>query len=202
MHLLSVHFNRQHHSFLVSYRPLFMRDMACGGPYFSKLLLNAIYFGASKFSSRLEVRSNPKDPSSAGWAYRQRSKDLLVPALDKSNITTVQALLILTNSLFAMGQEKQTAWLYAGMAVRMIIDLGMHVEDSSIFKTHRLSFDEVEIRRRVFWAGYGKPEAKRSLEIDLTRSGSCRQNPVPLPRPSSDPASGNMQSPINVFRSV
>ncbi|KAL9044852.1 MAG: hypothetical protein Q9214_002041 [Letrouitia sp. 1 TL-2023] len=123
MHLLSVHFNRQHHSFLVSYRPLFMRDMAHGGPYFSKLLLNAIYFGASKFSPRIDVRSDPDDPRSAGSIFRHRTKELLMPALERSDITTVQALLILTNSLFAMGQEKSTAWMYAGIAVRMIIDL-------------------------------------------------------------------------------
>jgi hypothetical protein len=43
MHLLDLHWNRQHHSFLLTYRPAFMRDMACGGPYFSKILLNAIY---------------------------------------------------------------------------------------------------------------------------------------------------------------
>ena len=51
-HLLSLHWNRQHHSFLITYRPAFMRDMACKGPNFSKLLINAIFFSASKFSPR------------------------------------------------------------------------------------------------------------------------------------------------------
>lgn len=41
-HLLELHFNRQHHAFCITYRPAFMRDMASGGPYFSKLLLNAV----------------------------------------------------------------------------------------------------------------------------------------------------------------
>ncbi|KXH57376.1 fungal specific transcription factor [Colletotrichum salicis] len=67
MHLLSLHWNRQHHSFLLTYRPAFMRDMACNGPYFSKILLNAIYFGASKFSPRREVRRDPNDVRTAGW---------------------------------------------------------------------------------------------------------------------------------------
>ena len=55
MHLLSIHWNRQHHSFFVSYRPAFTQDMACNGPYFSKLLLNTIYFCASKHSDRPEM---------------------------------------------------------------------------------------------------------------------------------------------------
>jgi hypothetical protein len=31
-------------------------------------------------------------------------------------------------SLFALGDERSAAWLYAGTAFRMIIDLGMHVD--------------------------------------------------------------------------
>ncbi|KAL4867583.1 hypothetical protein BDV12DRAFT_186631 [Aspergillus spectabilis] len=151
MHLLSLHWNRQHHSFLITYRPAFMRDMACNGPYFSKLLLNAIYFGAAKFSPRLEVRKDPNDVRTAGWRYRERVRELLVGALDYSDITTIQALLIMTNSLFALGDERSAAWLYAGLAFRMLTDLGMHVDLTSM---HRFSDEDLEIRRRVFWAAF------------------------------------------------
>lgn len=110
-HLLSLHWNRQHHSFLITYRPAFMRDMACGGPYFSPLLLNAIFFGASKFSSRPEVRRDPNDVRTAGWVFRQRVRDLLGGELDQSKITTIQALLVMASSLFALGDERSAAWL-------------------------------------------------------------------------------------------
>ncbi|KAM5359887.1 hypothetical protein ACJZ2D_014142 [Fusarium nematophilum] len=133
MHLLSLHWNRQHHSFLITYRPAFMRDMACNGPYFSKLLLNAIYFGASKFSPRLEVRKDPNDVRTAGWRYRER------------------ALLQMTNSLFALGDERSAAWLYSGLAFRMLTDLGIHVDLTS---TQRFSDEDLEIRRRVFWGAF------------------------------------------------
>lgn len=156
MHLLSLHWNRQHHSFLITYRPAFMRDMACNGPYFSKILLNAIYFGASKFSTRPEVRRDPNDARTAGWLYRQRVKDLLGRALDRSEITTIQALLIMTSSLFALGDERSAAWLYAGTAFRMIIDLGLHVDAPMLFNAHRLSSEDIEIRRRVFWGAFGR----------------------------------------------
>lgn len=155
MHLLSCHWNRQHHSYLITYRPAFMRDMACQGPYFSKLLLNAIYFGASKFSSRVEVRSDPADVRTSGWAFRQRVKELLASALEKSEVTTIQALLVMTCSLFALGEEKSAAWMYAGMAFRMMVDLGMHIEGSSPFTSSQLSDEDLEIRRRVFWAAFG-----------------------------------------------
>lgn len=154
MHLLSLHWNRQHHSFLITYRPAFMRDMATGGPYFSKLLLNAIYFGASKFSNRPEVRRDPDDVRTAGWTFRQRVKELLGGALDRSEITTIQALLVMTSSLFALGDERSAAWLYAGTAFRMIIDLGMHVDATMLRNMRRLSDEDIEIRRRVFWGAF------------------------------------------------
>ncbi|KAJ3527435.1 hypothetical protein NM208_g10701 [Fusarium decemcellulare] len=151
MHLLSLHWNRQHHSFLITYRPAFMRDMACNGPYFSKLLLNAIYFGSSKFSPRLQVRKDPNDVRTAGWKYRERVRELLGGSLDRSHITTIQALLVMTNSLFALGDERSAAWLYAGLAFRMLIDLGLHVD---LTNSHPFSDEDLEIRRRVFWGAF------------------------------------------------
>ena len=154
LHLLHLHWNRQHHSFLVTYRPAFMRDMACNGPYFSKILLNAIYYGASKFSSRLELRKDPSDVRTAGWQFRNRVRDLLGEALDHSEITTIQALLQMSNSLFALGDEQSAAWVYAGTAFRMLIDLGLHVDAAIQPNVHRLSDEDLEVRRRVYWAAF------------------------------------------------
>ena len=130
-----------------------MRDMACNGPYFSKLLLNAIYFGASKFSPRLEVRRDADDVRTAGWRFRERVREQLGSSLDRSDVTTIQALLVMTNSLFALGDERSAAWLYSGLAFRMLIDLGMHVDLST---TGRFSDEDLEIRRRVFWGAFGE----------------------------------------------
>ncbi|KAI1337748.1 fungal-specific transcription factor domain-containing protein [Xylariaceae sp. FL0016] len=155
MHLLRLHWNRQHHSFLITYRPAFMRDMACNGPYFSKLLLNAIYFGASRFSPHTEVRKNVKDVRTAGWKFRERVRELLGSALDRSEITTIQALLIMTSSLFALGDERDAAWLYSGLAFRMITDLGLHVDvRRSRMSSHKFTDEDLEIRSRVYWGAF------------------------------------------------
>ncbi|OJJ68355.1 hypothetical protein ASPBRDRAFT_33628 [Aspergillus brasiliensis CBS 101740] len=180
MHLLSLHWNRQHHSFLITHRPTFMRDMATNGPYFSKLLLNAIYFGASKFSNRLEVRRDPDDARTAGWTFRMRVRELLGSALDRSEITTIQALLVMTSSLFALGDERSAAWLYSGTAFRMIIDLGMHVDATMLPNMRRLSPEDLEIRRRVFWGAFvvdkiqslyqGRPASLQSFDTKVLLS--------------------------------
>ncbi|KAG4443078.1 hypothetical protein IFR05_001404 [Cadophora sp. M221] len=124
MHLLSLHWNRQHHSHLITYRPAFTRDMASKGPYFSKLLLNAIYFGSCKFSPREDVKGMHTQ-------FRQRVRELLGGALDKSEITTIQAMLVMTNSLFAL-------------------DLGAHLDS----QTPKTTEEDLEIRRRVFWGAF------------------------------------------------
>ncbi|CZT52600.1 related to pathway-specific regulatory protein nit-4 [Rhynchosporium secalis] len=143
MHLLTLHWNRQHHSHLITYRPAFMRDMAGGGTYFSKLLLNAIYFGSCKFSPREEVKNLHAQ-------FRQRVRELLGVALDKSDITTIQAMLVMTNSLFALGDERSAAWIYAGIAFRMLIDLGTHLDNHG----PKFTEEDMEIRRRVFWGAF------------------------------------------------
>lgn len=187
MHLLNLHWNRQHHSFNISYRPAFMRDMACSGPYFSKLLLNALYFGASKFSPRLEVRRDPNDVRTAGWEYRERVRKLLGSALDRSDVTTIQALLIMSNSLFALGDERSAAWLYAGLAFRMIIDLGMHVELPEMRTMRKFTDEDLEIRRRVFWAAFStfiqlSLARLKGSDPPLTEVCSCRQDAESLSR--------------------
>lgn len=197
MHLLSLHWNRQHHSFLITYRPAFMRDMACNGPYFSKLLLNAIYFGASKFSPRLEVRKDPDDVRTAGWKYRERVRDLLGRCLDKSEITTIQALLVMANSLFALGSERSAAWIYSGLAFRMITDLGMHSEASTSNDVLGLTDEDVEIRRRVFWGAFGML-TNGPPNVHVADAHSRRQDSESLSRSTAIHTEGRCRCPYRI----
>lgn len=150
MELLSIYWSRQLYTAQIIYRPLFMRDMACGGPYFSKLLLNAIFFAVSKHCTRLEIRSDPDDITTAGYRYRQRFSELLRDTFDKSEITTIQALLIMSNALFSRCDERSLSWLYAGNAFNMIIDLGFHILPAAC----SLPIEELELRRRILWGAY------------------------------------------------
>jgi hypothetical protein len=69
MHLLDLHWNRQHHTYHLTYRPAFMRDLAESGPYCSEFLLNAVFGCSSKFSERIEVREDPERPETAGKRF-------------------------------------------------------------------------------------------------------------------------------------
>lgn len=161
MHLLSIYWSRQLYTAQIIYRPAFMRDMACEGPYFSKLLLNAIFFVVSKHCDRPELRSDPNDITTAGWKFRQRFTQLLRDCFDKSEITTLQALLIMSNALFSRCDERSLSWLYAGNAFNMFIDLGLHVLPA----VDSIPAEELEIRKRVLWGAY--------CELSLPHTGYC-----------------------------
>ncbi|KAE8421371.1 fungal-specific transcription factor domain-containing protein [Aspergillus pseudocaelatus] len=179
MHLLSLYWDRQLDVGAVVYRPVFMKDMACSGPYFSKLLLNAIYFTASKYSPRLEVRDNKSDPLSVGRMFRRRITQLLNDHITRSEITTIQALLLVASSLFSWCDEKSLAWLYSGMAINMITDLGIQMDNGIYRKGHSLSPEEAEVRRRVFWGAYGK--APPSLSLYQGRPVRLRETDSAIP---------------------
>ena len=151
--LLSVFWIRSNSLFMLVYRPVFMRDWADGGPYFSKLLLNAIYFNASRYITDSRYGATG---SKLGERFRKRFKDLLGASYDRSRITTMQALLLVAVSLSAVGKDRSLAWLYSGMAFRMMFDLGLHTSNPDSMRGRQLSQEDLESNRRLFWSAFGK----------------------------------------------
>ncbi|KAF9888596.1 hypothetical protein FE257_008528 [Aspergillus nanangensis] len=151
IHLLNLHWSRQHHTFLLTYRPAIMRDLQEDGPHCSKFLIQAIFACSSKFSPLLEVRDNPSNASTAGARFFRRCDQLLAEEglLIRPTVPTVIGLLLLGSSYNARG-ETSKAWLYTGYALRMVYDLGLHLDPQ---ETTDMA-EEIEIRRRVFWGAF------------------------------------------------
>lgn len=151
MHLLNLHWNRQHHTFLLTYRPAFMRDLVHGGPYCSKFLLNAIFACASKYSDRIELRDDPSNPLTAGARFHRRCDELLAqePPWGRSSIPTVVGFLLLGSTYISRG-EVSKGWSYTGFAMRMAFDLGLHLD----CRKPGMSAEDVEIRKRVYWGAF------------------------------------------------
>lgn len=147
-HLHDLHWNRQHHGFLLTYRPAYMRDLVSGGLHWSKFLSNAIFASASKYSTRPEVRDDPLDPCTSGGRFMRRCDALLAEEspLEVSSIPTVIGLMLLGTTYFSRG-EVSKGWKYCGLAIRMVFDLGLHLD----CERPGLSPEDVEISRRVFW---------------------------------------------------
>ena len=133
-----------------------MRDMAYRGHYFNDLLLNVIMFVAVKYVLA-QTRADSRVGSCVNaTTFRQTAEDMLYRAdthlLTKSTVTTIQALLLMANTLFAWCDERSLSWHYLGIAISMIIDLGIHTMNSAFYQ--RGSAEDLEIGRRIFWAAY------------------------------------------------
>ncbi|KAF2644935.1 hypothetical protein P280DRAFT_390513 [Massarina eburnea CBS 473.64] len=154
MKMLAVFWTRQHATGSIVYRPCFMRDMASKGPYFSSLLLNAILFVAAKGLPPVDGM----DICHRGVPWRQKiERELYDPEaqlLCKSRVTTIQALLLFSDALFSWFDERSLSWHYLGIAINMIIDLGLHTQNATTASGVDRSSEELETHRRVFWAAY------------------------------------------------
>ncbi|KAH8690326.1 fungal-specific transcription factor domain-containing protein [Talaromyces proteolyticus] len=141
--LLQLHWSWIAPMFMWVYRPAFMRDMLTGGQYFSQLLLLIICAHSSRFQG-----------TSIGEILIYRARLLLGKEIQKpSSIPTVQALLQLSARDLAFGSISQ-AWLYSGMAFRMVSDLGLHHYSGRVVQLGHLTAEDLEIRRRLFWSCY------------------------------------------------
>lgn len=118
-------------------------DMAMAGPYYSPFLLTVLCAHAARF-----------DDSRLSDALISRARLLLGNEIHQaSSIPTAQALLQLSARDLAYGSISQ-AWLYSGMAFRMVSDLGLHHSTGRIAKVGGLHPQDLEIRRRLFWSCY------------------------------------------------
>jgi hypothetical protein len=154
--LLRAFWNRQHYTGSIVYRPAFMRDMAHRGRYFNDLLLNVIVFVAIKYAPVQARAGSDVDSCVNAATFRRTAEDMLYRAdthlLTKSSVTTIQALLLMANTLFAWCDEQSLSWQYLGIAINMIMDLGIHTTNSTFYQ--RGSAEDLEIGRRMFWAAY------------------------------------------------
>ncbi|KEF51709.1 uncharacterized protein A1O9_12344 [Exophiala aquamarina CBS 119918] len=87
-----------------------------------------------------------------GMAFSKRFKTLVVEYIDLPSMPTVVALLICGTCFVPYGKQN-AGWVFCGMAYRMMMDLGYHL---NIPKTpeERAKFGlsvktDIEIRRRV-----------------------------------------------------
>ncbi|GKZ27612.1 hypothetical protein AbraIFM66951_005606 [Aspergillus brasiliensis] len=121
--------------------------------YFSPLLLNAILACGSRHSDEVAIRSDPDDPNTAGRLFLEKAEVLLYYDLKRPNITTLQSLVIMATAYVAMGAEA-AGWLHQGMASRLAQDMGLNLDSVLLRSSANLSMEDVDLRRRVYWALY------------------------------------------------
>ncbi|CZR57489.1 uncharacterized protein PAC_07378 [Phialocephala subalpina] len=185
-HLLDLHWNSQHFSFLLSYRPVITDSLINKGSYCNRLLLNAIYYSSSLHSNLPSLRSDPSDPSTTGLQFYQRFKQLLPEYIDKASIPTAVALLLCGASLVSHGKQS-AGWILCGTAYRHLIDLGCHlsiqIQDQPTTKSTKSTKSKEmvitnEMKRRLYWGAY-MTDKFQSLYLGRTPVLKGRDTRVP-----------------------
>lgn len=95
-HLLDLYFVWDNPWFQVVDEALFRDSKSKKGRYYSPLLLHCILACGSRYSDRVEARSDPNDANTAGRPFLDTIEALLQDELKRPNITTIQSLAILS----------------------------------------------------------------------------------------------------------
>ncbi|CAO3609434.1 unnamed protein product [Mucor hiemalis] len=140
-----------YHSCFLAYQIVDKEEFALQCKSTSKtdlLLVNSINAWMSKHSYIYHFCDNSKDRTTVGEAYFNRARQLLRARFDKSNSTTIHALLNMY--MYQLNCERSTlAYLYIGLAIRMAQDLKLHKK--------RYMVDDLRQReknKRLWWSAY------------------------------------------------
>ncbi|KAL4873839.1 hypothetical protein BDV12DRAFT_182162 [Aspergillus spectabilis] len=137
------------------YRPAFTRDMKLNGPYYSDALLNAVLSHSVRWCKSEPSIAAILESYEGGTIFSHRAVTGLYDSLKNGyvGIPTIQTLLLLSARECGHGNRSQ-AWLYSGMAFRMLDDLGITIDSRKYSDSAQLSDEDIEIRNRLFWSCY------------------------------------------------
>ncbi|KAM0217778.1 hypothetical protein ACHAPA_001352 [Fusarium lateritium] len=189
-YLLNVHWCWIQPLFNFIYRPAFTRDMQSMGPYYSHTLLNAMLSHSIRWGKSDPSTKQLLDQSYDGGAvFAKHARSMLFDELSKGvcTIPTVQTLLLLSAGECGHGNTAQ-AWIYSGIAFRLIDHLGICVDGQRYPGSVHLTDEEVEIRHRLYWSCYFWDKI---ISLYLGRSPSLQHTLVSPPQIIMDDSAEN-----------
>ncbi|OAX83450.1 hypothetical protein ACJ72_02183, partial [Emergomyces africanus] len=179
-YLLDSHWCWIHPLFNFVYRPAFTRDMKMNGPYFSEILLNAILSHSMRWCKDEPKVAHHINAFDGGKQFFELACSGLFNTLKEGNgqIPIVQSLLLLSAQECGRGNKTQ-AWLYSGMAFRLVEDLGITIDSRKYSGSVQFSDEDIEIRNRLFWSCYFWDKL---VSLYFGRSPIIQDTPVSPPR--------------------
>lgn len=92
-------------------------------------------------------------PSPLSEFFAMRARVLLDVDMDSPSVATVQALVLMSAHEAAYMRDAR-GWLYSGMALRLAVDLGLHLKTDSYVRNGTMSPQEAITRRITFWGTF------------------------------------------------
>lgn len=159
--LIQTYFEHIHPYTPMIHHPTFIQQMESPNGAPSILLLNTIFAVSARWSNHPSIQQPPSSsppgspvnstgsPSDAGQVFYRRALALLDDFVDIPRVSTVQALILIIRYQEQVRRPGSffRPWLYLGIAMRMVSDLGLN-KSSAKWKIEPW---EAETRRRTFW---------------------------------------------------
>ena len=177
-HLLKIYFCWEDPSIHCVNEIVFWRERAkckatgCASNLYSEFLTNVM----CAVSASMTSRQCPSLPQPLPEFFAARAKALLNVEMVAPTISTVQSFVILS-AVEALLCRDASGWLFSGMAVRLAVDLGLHLDLQSYVDAGVIDHEEAVIRSTVFWGAFvhdrmwsvyvGRPVALEDKHITL-----------------------------------
>jgi hypothetical protein len=154
-HLLGLYWRWQNSWQYMIPQYLFLQDLHItkNSRFCTPLLLSAMLALASRYSDRLEVRTDFNDPNTAGLTFFTAAQAMLQHELEAPKTSTIQATVLIGLYITATDKES-TGWLYAGQASRMAFNLGLHLDCSKYVRQGLISPEDAFARNVTWWGVY------------------------------------------------
>lgn len=154
-HLLDLFWRWQNSWQYLVPRESFLRDLYVerSSRFCTPLLLTAIFALSSRYSDRVEVRTDPNDPNTAGNLFAAQAKSMLWCECEAPTTSTVQAAGLLALQSCSVDKES-LGWTFCGMAIRMAFNLGLHLDCSEHVVRGMIRADDAEARTVTWWGVY------------------------------------------------
>jgi hypothetical protein len=149
-YLLGLFWNCHNDTIHLVHRFSFYEDQERGGQFYSTFLHLCMLAMGLRYAdkNRSDVtRLLTRDGSSSSILHEKARQMAKLELEQPGAITAIQAFLTLADLECCSGKD-DTGWMFAGMAFRLLFDVGLHVVPESM----RLSEKEGEIRHMVLWA--------------------------------------------------
>ncbi|KAF9182333.1 hypothetical protein BGZ50_004977 [Haplosporangium sp. Z 11] len=166
-HLVDTYFTYRYPIWPIVHKTIFLNQLHDPNSTPSLLLLNALFAYASRYSNWQVLRSDPDKPETAGKLFLERAQAMLPAFLMAPRLSTVQALLFLSQ-LEDNSTQRHT---YHSMAVRMAQLLDLHKNCQHL----GLPDDERETRRCIWWTCYMNDRllALSTRKPSIIHDGDC-----------------------------
>lgn len=150
------------------------------GPYYSHTLMNALLSHSIRWGRADPATHELLKAYDNGQLFARHSRDMVLDEVRRGacTIPTIQTLLLLSAQECSLGNSTQ-AWVYSGMAFRLVDHLGVSFDVQRYGGSVTLSDEDLEIRRRLFWSCYFWDKV---ISLYLGRPPSLQQTPVSPPQ--------------------